>query len=510
MGLDTALSIASGGLANINAQLALVSQNVANAGTPAYAVETSTQQEITANGVGLGVHTGPATRQINLALQSSLMQQNATVSGLTTTQTALQPIDAVLGTPGQGNDLGSLLGDVQNQFSTLLTNPSSQAQQSAVVSAASSLATGINNLSSAYTTQRQAAQDDLGSAVTTLNATLTTIGQLSDQIVTMRPSGLSTADLENQRDAAVQTLSSLVDVKTIEQPNGDLSVFTSGGLSLPTQGATDPFSIAGGTAQPGAFYPAGGLPGIMVSGNDVTSEMTGGQIGADLTLRDQTLPTDQAELDEFAFNMSSRFSAQGLNLFTDPTQNIPSGGGTPVQSTYVGYSAAVQVNPTIIANPSLVRDGTQQNSGGFTPNPAAGPGGVPPAGPAGFTDLISRVLNYTFGSQLQAGVAQPAFNSTSLGADGTLTAPISSAASLSDYATDMVSSQAQQSAATTGNLATEQALQTSLTSKVAAVSGVSMDTEMSMMITLQNAYGVNARIITAVQSMFSQLLQAVQ
>ncbi len=287
-------------------------------------------------------------------------------------------------------------------------------------------------------------------------------------------------------------------------------MFTSGGLSLPTQGATDPFSIAGGTAQPGAFYPAGGLPGIMVSGNDVTSEMTGGQIGADLTLRDQTLPTDQAELDEFAFNMSSRFSAQGLNLFTDPTQNIPSGGGTPVQSTYVGYSAAVQVNPTIIANPSLIRDGTLQNSGGFTPNPAAGPGGVPPAGPAGFTDLISRVLNYTFGSQLQAGVAQPAFNSTSLGADGTLTAPISSATSLSDYATDMVSSQAQQSAATTGNLATEQALQTSLTSKVAAVSGVSMDTEMSMMITLQNAYGVNARIITAVQSMFSQLLQAVQ
>jgi flagellar hook-associated protein 1 len=509
MGLDTALSIASGGLASINAQLALVSQNVANAGTPAYAVETSTQQEITANGIGLGVHTGPATRQINLALQASVVQQNATVSGLTTTQTALQAIDAVLGTPGQGSDLGSLLGDVQNQFSTLLTDPSSEAQQSAVVSAASNLATGINNLSSAYTTQRQAAQDDLGSAVTTLNTTLTTIGQLSDQIVAMQPSGVSTADLENQRDAAVQTLSSLVDIKTIEQPNGDLSVFTLGGLSLPTRGVTDPFSIAGGTAQPGAYYPVG-LPGIMVSGDDVTSDMTGGQIGADLTLRDKTLPTDQAELDEFAFSTSTRFSAQGLDLFTDPTQNIPSGGGIPVQNTYVGYSAAIQVNPTIIANPSLVRDGTPANAGGFTPNPSAGPGGVPPAGPAGFTDLISRVLNYAFGSQVQAGVAQPAFNSTALGADGTLTAPFSSATSLSDYATDMVSSQAQQSTATTGNLATEQALQTSLTSKVAAASGVSMDTEMSMMITLQNAYGVNARIMTAVQSMFSQLLQAVQ
>jgi flagellar hook-associated protein 1 FlgK len=74
----------------------------------------------------------------------------------------------------------------------------------------------------------------------------------------------------------------------------------------------------------------------------------------------------------------------------------------------------------------------------------------------------------------------------------------------------MVSSQAQQSATTTSNLSTEQALQNSLTSKVAAVSGVSMDTEMSMMISLQNAYAVNARIMTTAKSMFSQLLQAVQ
>src|SRR3954451_19949914 len=106
MGLSSALSIATGGLANINAQLALVSPNVANAGTPGYAAELGNQQELTANGSGLGVHTGPATRQIDLALQASVTQQNATVSGLSTTQTALQAIDAVLGTPGQGGDLG--------------------------------------------------------------------------------------------------------------------------------------------------------------------------------------------------------------------------------------------------------------------------------------------------------------------------------------------------------------------------------------------------------------------
>jgi flagellar hook-associated protein 1 FlgK len=39
---------------------------------------------------------------------------------------------------------------------------------------------------------------------------------------------------------------------------------------------------------------------------------------------------------------------------------------------------------------------------------------------------------------------------------------------------------------------------------------VNMDTELSQMLSLQNAYSANARVMTAVQSMFTQLLQAVQ
>ena len=58
MSLNSALSIASGGLANINAQFALISQNVANAATPGYAVEVGNQQDVTSDGVALGVQTG--------------------------------------------------------------------------------------------------------------------------------------------------------------------------------------------------------------------------------------------------------------------------------------------------------------------------------------------------------------------------------------------------------------------------------------------------------------------
>ena len=337
MSLESALSIAAGGLANINAQFAVISQNVANAATPGYAAEVGSQQALTADGVGMGVQTRPATLRIDQALQSSVIQQNATVSGLQTTRTSLQAIDSVLGTPGSGNDLGSLLGNLQDSFSKLLTDPGNQTQQSAVAASASTLSHGINTLSAAYSTQRQGVQNALGSDVGTLNATLATIGQLSNQIIALKPTSQGTADLENQRNAAVQSLSQLLDIKTVAQPNGDLSIFTGTGLTVPTRAGANPFSIPNGSVPAGSYYPGGGIPGITLDGADVSSQMNGGRIGANIVLRDTTLPTGQAVLDEFSQGLSSRFAGQGLTLFTDPSGNVPAAGGTPAQAGYIGY-----------------------------------------------------------------------------------------------------------------------------------------------------------------------------
>src|ERR1019366_7990247 len=102
MSLDSAISVATSGLANVNLQLALISQNVANASTPSYAVETAAQQSLTAGGMGMGVTSALATRNVNTQVQASLLLQNATVGALTTRQTAVAAIDAAHGTPGQG------------------------------------------------------------------------------------------------------------------------------------------------------------------------------------------------------------------------------------------------------------------------------------------------------------------------------------------------------------------------------------------------------------------------
>lgn len=508
MSLDAGLAIATGGLDAVTRALAVVSQNVANASTTGYAREIANQESLSAGGLDAGVRTLPTTLAVNTQLQSDLLAQNANVAALTTTQAALQAIDPVLGTPGGGTDLSSMLTKLSDAFSTLSNNPSDTTQQTAVVTAAANLAQSINALSSAYATQRQNAQDGIVSEIGTLNGALASIGTLNTQITALQAGGQSTADLENQRNAAVQTVSSLVGVQTLQQSNGNLLLYTKSGLSLPTDAqGNGPFTTRPATVGAGGSYPGGGIPGIMLNGVDVTSSMAGGQIGANITLRDSTMPTDQAELDEFAQGTASRFQAQGLTLFTDPTGAVPAGGGTPVQSSYVGFSAAIQVNPAVQANNALVRDGTQAVAGSatgasaFTPNPSGGP--------AGFSTLINRVVDYALGSDAQDGVAQPAFNTTGLGATGTLSSPYAAPGSLSGLANALVGAQAAQSSDTTSQVRTETGLQTTLQTALSSATGVNIDSEMSTMIELQNAYGANAKVITAAQAMWTSLLAAI-
>ncbi len=499
--LSASLDIAGSGLAAVQRELALVSQNIANAGTAGYATETAAQSALVAGGQGMGVITQPAIAASDPALQAELLAQVSQVSGLATQQAALKPIDQVAGTPGTGNDLASQIGALQNSFTTLLTDPSNQAQQAAVVQAAQTVAGQLNGLGNATTTARQNAQTAIVSEVGTFNRTLTQIGGLNSQIVAMTAQHQSTADLVNQRNAAVQTLAQLVSVKTSLQPDGALLVATASGTILPTDGSQT-VSTGNATLTPGSST----VPPITLGGVDITAALTGGQIGANIALRDTILPTRQAGLDEFAAALAQRFSAQGLKLFTDAVGNVPTA-GVPVQSGYLGFANSVTVNPAVVATPSLVRDGTQAvvgSAGGasaFTPNPAGGP--------AGFATMISRVLNYALGADVQAGVVQPAANSSGLGASGTLSVDYGGSGSVAGLATAMTASQAAAVGDVAGQLSNAQAVQTGLQSQLQGETGVSVDNQLSTMIALQNSYGANAKVMTAVESMFTTLITAV-
>ena len=505
MSLNGALGIASSGLANISLGLSVISQNVANASTPQYAVQTATQQSLSADGQGFGVKSSVVVRALDPGLQAQLSDQVAQEAYSKTVDSVLSAIQPVQGTVGAGNDLGSQLTAMQASFSTLLADPGDGIQQSAVVVSAQQLASSVNTLSRTYVQARQAAQDGLVGSVSQLNSALIAVGTLSRQIVGLRALGQSTADLENQRAQAQDNISQLVSARFLEQSNGDVTILTAGSAQLPTNGSPK-VVLSDTTLGATTSYPTNGVPGILLGTTDITAQMTSGQIGAQLALRDTTLPTYQASLDEFAHTLSSRFANQGLTLFTDASGAVPVSTGVPAQAGYVGYAGVMQVNPVVRANPALVRDGTQAIVGSATGASAFTPNAL---GLTGFSTMVSRVLDFALGDQVQAGVAQAPIGTQSLGPAGTLDASFGSQATLGAYANAMTASQAVDSANATSDASDNKAVLTSLQSKMTGATGVSMDIELGQMVILQNAYGANAKVISAVQALFTETLAMV-
>jgi len=455
MSLGGVLNSASSGLDSVSRRIATVSQNVANAGTAGYVRETVAVSSVAADGAGMGVRTGPAARSLDERLQASALAASATVVGQQTRSDALAGIDAASGTPGAGFDLPSLLGSLRDSFTTLQADPANAAQQRVVVNRADALARGVNALGQAVGGARQSAQDAAVADVATANSALHSIGALSDQIIAARSRNESTADLEDQRDRSIRTLSDLTGARVLRQASGD-ALAVAGGLVLPLRAATGPFTLGAATLAPDT--PTAAVPRLGLDGVAVAGEPIGGRIGANLALRDTTLTDLQSGLDQFGQSLASRFDLQGLRLFTDAIGAVPAAAAP-------GFAQGMRVNAAVVAAPTILRDG------------------VGPARAAGSTTLIDKVLDRVLGS---------------------------GAGSVAAAASALASKHAGLAADASAGLATGRAVQTSLDAKLAAGTGVSLDTETADLVRLQNAYAANAKVITASQALWTQLLDTVR
>ena len=529
MDLGSALSIASSGLNGIEYQYSVISQNVANSSTAGYASESASVTSAVAGNQGTGVRIGQTVVNVSPYLQSSLYTQNAKVSALTASSNSLAAVESVQGSTsadsGSTETLSDELGNVQTALTSLTSTPQESSAQTAVITAATSLTDTIHTLASTYTQQRQTAEDGIVATVSTINQDLTQIGQLSKQIMGLQAVGSDTSSLENSRLQVMNDLSTQVGVTFTETSKGDMVVTTEDGTKLPTRpdqiGLSDntqtlpsntwPLSATdGGTASTtitdSMYYKAGdtdsAIAGITVadgktstSTTDITSHLTSGTLGANITLRDTTYPTMQAQLNSFSATVINRFTAAGMSLFTDGS------GDTSVAVSTTGSNSSL----TNLAN-GITVNSTYSD----TPSDLA---------PSGSITTITNVLSDTFGTSsanvsgtttLSDGTVVSLDSPTSsLGPDGTQTTGYSGAQGLVALASSLTSNQGATISTATTNLTYATAVQTTISGKVTNVSGVNVNNEMAKIVALQNAYTANAKIISSVQTMFSALLDAI-
>lgn len=391
-----ALNTALTGLRMAQQQLNVISNNVANVGTPGYTRKILPQStQVLNNGQGIGVLGDTIIRKVDMNLSRDLWTQVSSVSASDIKASYLSTIEAFHGPPDKELSISAYIAALKNDFTALSDDPSDGFKLQATLNQAVDVANKFNEFGKLITQMRKDAQDEISNVVSTINAASKQIALLNTQIKNATAVGRSTADMQDRRDQALKELSEQLKITYFTRGDGVIVVQTATGVELASDVAS-PLSFTPSAVTPTATYPSS-LSGVYTNGDanspasfDLARTKLGGKLGALLELRDETLVQYQAQNDELAHKLALRFDAQGLRLFTDGAGNIPSDAppdpntlpaATPV--AYVGFSTNIRVNQAVIDNIKLLQQGTYISD---KPIPSAS------------NDVIRRVLDFTFGT----------------------------------------------------------------------------------------------------------------
>src|SRR5580692_2291209 len=225
MSLSGALNIGSSALATSQAALQVTGNNISNVGNPNYSREVAITSDNPAQELSSGVYIGSGVeltaiqRQVDDSLNTRLNSAMSDNSAATTTQNWSSQIETVFNALGN-QSLDTQLSTFTSDWTQLANDPTNVAQRQVVIQDGTSLSQQFNGLSS----QLQAIQSNIGTQLTSLttnvNQLAQQIGSLNQQIATSQGAAGSNNQLLDQRDAAVQQLSQLVNVQTVNQSNG--------------------------------------------------------------------------------------------------------------------------------------------------------------------------------------------------------------------------------------------------------------------------------------------------
>ena len=311
-----ALTTASAGLRLTQAQIGVVSQNVANAGTVGYVRRTL--DAVTAGPGNGGVASGTVARTLDAAALKQLRLETSGAAYTALNASIRTQLDRLYGTPGTRSALDGLVNGFASSLQTLASEPTSTAARSGVIDAASSLAARIGGIAQGVQDLRSAMEQQLSQDTAQATGLLGQIADLNTRVAQSSEAGR--ADLLDRRDQAINALSALIDVQAIAQSDGSVTVMTGTGVTLVDRGNATGLSFDGrGALSPQAGYSGDAarrgvgtimarMPGGAVIDLVASGAIRSGSIAAALEMRDTVLPQAQRQLDDLASGLSRAMS----------------------------------------------------------------------------------------------------------------------------------------------------------------------------------------------------------
>ncbi len=361
--ISSALSLITGALNADQAALDVVSNNVANASNTTYTRQVPNWQEnapIVVNGAsyGTGVTMTGGVSQRDRVLNQRLQQQQQASSSASALESALTTLETNFTVASSTTSSGNVGLDITNFFNSMTqleASPTSNPLRQQLLASATTLAGDISGTAVSLNAQQSSLDQSITTAVAQVNTLTASLAQVSQQIQTTSPNQ-DAGVLEDQRQNDLTQLAQLIGINQVTTENNGLSVTTTGGLLLATNGQS--FNLTTGMVS--------GVSHIFLNGTDITTQLAsgGGQIGGQLTARDQLIPNTMATLDQLAYSISTNVNTVN-NAGTDLAGDNGGAGNIFAPPAAVAGSAlsmsVVMTDPNHIAAAGL-GNGTGDNS----------------------------------------------------------------------------------------------------------------------------------------------------
>jgi flagellar hook-associated protein 1 len=444
--LSSALSIATQALGADTGALQISDNNIANANTPGYTRKIPDFEEVAPTNDG-GVATGNGvvlegyTSVRDELLQSQIGQETQAQGSANAQLTTLQQIQTSFGT--STGAIGTEISSFFSSLSALSTDPTNSSSREAVLSAGQNLATAFNTTSDALSSAQTGLNTQVRQDVSQINKLSQQIAALNPQISALQANDEDTGTLQDQQDQLVLNLSALTNVSVTQSSQG-ITVTTGNGTALVVGAKSYNLQTVTGSE--------GNLDVMDQNGDDVTSTISGGDLGGTLQTQNQTIPSVLNSLDTLANQLGTAVNtvqAEGFNESGQPGANFFN-----VPTSVAGSAASITVALTDPNGVAASSDGTSGSDGNLANFAAIQSNALPSGQTPGdaYSSLVYQVGNLTDNAQAES---------------------------------DAATSSLQQ-----------------LNDQMSSESGVSIDEEATNLLTYQNAYEAAARVITTVQALF--------
>ncbi|WP_213803440.1 flagellar hook-associated protein FlgK [Granulicella sp. dw_53] len=331
------------------AALNATSNNIANQNTPGYTkeiVQWQSQDTVTLSGAAAdGVSVSGPVSQRDRVLEQRVQQQMQLQSQSAAIESALQQVQNIFSLGATGSSasttaLGTAVNNFWTSLSSLASNPSDAATRQGVLNAANALASQFNSAATQLSQITSGLNQEAVSDVGQINTLTSTIADLNSKIANLSPNA-DAGVLEDQRQVAIAQLSTYIGTDQITTDSNGITLTTGNGQVL----------VSGNTNYPLQTTQVNGTTHILAGANaqDITSQITGGQLGGIISVRDNTIPTIAASLDTLANSIATSVNqqnSQGVDGYGNPGQNL-----FTISASVAGSASSITVSTT---DPQLI------------------------------------------------------------------------------------------------------------------------------------------------------------